>query len=100
MMVTKSKKIASQERSSKAILAIAVIVAITITIADAIRKGTKLTNLKILNDSKNLHSVYMMQKRNCLSEKHNVILNTYSAKRRDVFGCTYLNAKRTCKETV
>ena len=89
-MVTKSKKMASKERSSKAILAMAVIVAITTTIADTIRKETEVTDLKTLNDSKNLHSVYMVQKRNCLSEekKHDVILNKYTGPKRDVFGCT------------
>ena len=83
MMVTKRKKRAAQEGSSKAILAVAVIVAITTRIANNMIKVTEGTDFKILHDSISLHSVYIAQekiaylKKICFSaylEKHAFLL--------------------------
>ena len=72
--MTKRKKRAAQEGSSKAILAVAVIVAITTRIANNMKKATEGTDFKTLYDSISLHSVYMAQEKIAYLDKHAFLL--------------------------
>ena len=72
--MTKRKKRAAQEGSSKAILAVAVMVAITTRIANNMKKATEGTDFKTLYDSISLHSVYMAQEKIAYLDKHAFLL--------------------------
>ena len=104
MMVTKRKKRATQEGSSKAILAVAVIVAITTRIANNMMKATEGTDFKILHDSISLHSVYMVQKKIAYLKKYDPTVNEILMKLPSEISCAscklLFSGRKGCKKLV